>query len=204
MGVTYPSLSSGAVISPSELNQNFADAISASRSLTTANLASNAAIVSRQLADRYAMFHLGGLYLPLVGAVTSATTLIDLTQTPALWTMPDDSSDPGVEIDRFNLKIRAGKSAYLCAIVLRAQAIGGTGTPVVWIGKNGTTLGAGGKAIAAAATNYELGNSSNPFDSVICSLANNDYLTIQIGESGSTPTMRGLHVDMWCKCEIGG
>lgn len=211
-GVTYPTLSSGSVISASELNQNFSDLVGLTRGLTTNNLASNAAITSKQLADRFAPFHLGGYYLHKIGATGSAANLVDLSQTPALWTMnlnPDANADaatdsPGVELDRFIIKLPAGKSAFLCSIVIRAQAVGGTNSPVVWITKNGDVVGNGGLTIAASATAYELGNSSAPYSSVIDSLENDDYLTIGIGRTAATPTMVGLHVDIWCKAELGG
>lgn len=173
MGVSYV-FADAAIIDPDEVNTNFADVMDQLSNITAADISTSAGIVSTQLADRYAI-------------VTETITLTSFYQdhhatvaTEANNWFPN-ANTPGTEVWRKYFTLRPGRSQHLCAISAYAQSIvaDGTNRPAVFVTRNGTVV-SGGISLATADTVYHLRN-SNPIDTPLSSLANDDYLTIGLG-----------------------
>lgn len=189
---------SGDLILAAAMNTNFADALSATRGLTTQNLATSAGILSSQLADRFGMLPFNRSLLPFSSGATLAS--------PALYTTQTTTADPGTEIGRIKVYLPSGRAAYLAAVLFRAAevAVATTAYPKCWVTINGVTKGGGGVAINANATDFALVN-ANPFQNPIGSIANGDYISFGLGRSDTsgTPSIRGLEVTCWFKVELG-
>lgn len=206
MGITYPSLSAGSPVDNLELDTNFSDVVSMLQALAAENMADDAGIRSEQLADRFCIVPQTIHYFPRVGATSSLANFVDLSQTPAEWTMPNVTASPGEEFDRTAaFFLRDGRAAYLAAATARAQAVtpgAGPSAPVFWLSHNGTVLGGGGLTIAAADTDYSMA-AMNPYDSRQRSIQSGDYFTFGFGRSAAAaPTMRNLVVTLFWFLEL--
>lgn len=184
MGVSFPALSSGSPISNSELSTNFADCINATRGLGTNNLATNAGILSSQIADRFIVVPTFLRYFERLGA----TNVYDLSGALRQWTLPNVVGSPGEEFDRFPaLALPVGRAAYLAGASIRAQAItagGGGEVPQMTLSHNGTVLGNGPVNIAAADTDYFM-MAGDPYSDPQRSIADGDYFTVGWGRNGA-------------------
>ncbi len=183
MPVTY-TFSSGGTITAAELNTNFSDVLSEISSISSADIAANAGILSTQLSDRFAIFSES---IPIVGHPYDDGAL-----TSRLYYWPDTTTPE--EIYRKYMTLPTGRACYLCGISVYAQSIitPGAQRPCITFTRNGTTIGGTHAQFDAADTVYHLRN-SNPLDNPLTALANNDYISmgIHLQNSGSTATGAG-------------
>ena len=188
----------GDVITAAQVNANFDDLENELTGITGADMAANAGIVSTQITDRFSIV--------TETIVLTGHYLLQDSATLSINRMPNNSVEPGTPVARKVFTLRSGRAYYLCAISIHCEdLVVGSGTvyPQIWVQHNGVTLGGGAARIVAADTTYHLRN-SNPLDNPLCSLANDSYITIGLGTSGSATdaSVKGLAVTLTYKMEI--
>jgi hypothetical protein len=194
----------GDTVSADELNTNFEDVLNETSGITAADMHANAGLPSTVLADRFATVRETIMLAPIqdfdeAGYSTTAAAFL-----------PPAAPSATYEVGRFYFALRPGKMAYLVDISITAKFIDVStpgAYPAVNAVHNGTTqLGGGFAQIQLANTRYRLAN-SNPFDNPIISLADGDYIGIQIGTdavAAADTSWRGAYVTLTYKIELGG
>ena len=189
--VTYDfSTMTSQAITGANVDQNFDDLTAAIDQITTANIATTAGITSTQLADRYTLSALGPLsVLPPAADGT-------LSATPTAYAMP--ASD--LTVYKTKILVKPGRRAFLVKAEVYTQYRTGTDHPRITIIVGGTTLAGAAQNITSAG--YLSINNTNPVDSPLLPLNNDDVVEIKLGKSGGTPTAAGIQVTLWIKEEL--
>lgn len=180
-------------ITGANVDQNFDDLTAAIDQITTANIATTAGITSTQLADRYTLSALGPIaILPPTAAAGT------LGATPTEFTMP--ASDTTVY--QTKALVKPGRRAFLVKAEVYTQSRSGTDHPRITIIVGGTTLA--GSAQNITSTGYLSINNTNPVDSPLLPLNNDDVIEIKLGQSGGSggPSLAGVSVTLWIKEEL--
>jgi len=179
------------VISASDLNQNFSDLATAVDSITSANISSTAGITSTQLADRFSLTPWHFNLLP----ITAGSNLGSLTTFQC--------HTAAVTLLKATTRVKTGKSAAICLIELYVTAVDQDGSgqwPLFTIKKGTTTLGGTGQEIEAAGFHYIY--YTNPFDTPLIGVQDNETIEFIIDGQSGTPTIHGLSATLWVKEEL--
>ena len=191
--VTYDfSTMTNEAITGANVDQNFDDLTAAIDQITTANIATTAGITSTQLADRYTLSALGPIaILPPAADATLATT-------PTQYTMPASA----ITVYQTKALVKPGRRAFVVKAEVYTQSRTGTDHPRITIIVGGTTLA--GSAQNITSTGYLSINNTNPVDSPLLPLNNDDVIEIKLGRSGATggPALAGVSVTLWIKEEL--
>lgn len=181
---------SSGVISASEMNTNFNDLSSAIDSITTANISASAGIVSGQLADKYSLAPWHFNLLPFSAGADLAS--------PTSFLCPIANT----EILTAKAQLRSGKSAAICVVEIALNYVSAaSGTyPLITVYKGTTVLGGTGKTLDA--TGYHNIFYTNPIDTPLISLQDQDVIKFSLDGQGVQPTLRGLSVTLWLKEEL--
>jgi len=177
-------------ITGENVDQNFDDLTAAIDQITTANIATTAGITSTQLSDRYALYAWGPWTIVPHNA---GTDMGSITQ----FAMPSSATT----IQKHKVLLKSGRRAYLVRAEIYCNAVSGTSHyPQITIEVGGTTLGTGAQNITAAG--YLSIQNTNPVDTPLLPLNNEDVVEIKLGRSGSDATAAGLSVTLWIKEEL--
>ena len=182
------------VISASDLNQNFSDLATAVDSITSANISSTAGITSTQLADRFSLTPWSFELLPFSASVDATGANLG---TPGLFTCANGA----VTLRKATTRVKTGKSAAICLIEVYVVAVGiDTTWPLLTIKKGSTTLGGTGLSVEAAGFHYVY--YTNPFDTPLIGVQDNETIEFIIDGQSNAPTIRGLSATLWVKEEL--
>lgn len=185
-------------IDASKLNTNFSDLTSALSQLRSSNLATDAGLVSTQLANRYYTDEFSFFLLPLTA---------DTAANDAAGAAGTGFSVPAALTDMFKRKItlKSSQECYLSEVELYAAAsVIGTADYVTFAVKKGSTTLGGSAVTLNASDAYFRIRASNPLDNALCAVQDGDEFTFQLGTTGGggAPTARGLFVRMLFKKEL--
>ena len=180
---------SSGVVSSSDVNQNFTDVTTALASITTTNISSTAGITSGQLADRFALTPWHFNLLP----ITSGTTL----NSAGLFTCHTAATT----LLKATTRVKAGKSAAICLLEIYVSQVAiDTTWPLLTIKKGTEVRGGTGLSIKAAGFHYIY--YTNPIDTPLIGIQDNETLEFSIDGQGNNPTIRGLSATLWIKEEL--
>lgn len=201
MPVTY-TFSAGGTVNAADLNTNFTDVLNELSGLTVADLHAASGILSTNLADRFETVRETIELSPRSIRAAGAWAALNLT-------LPGAAPSATYELWRVYFTNRTGKMAYLVDVSIHAiDTTPGAATAyaAVSVTRSGTQLGGGVAQIRAANTRYRLAN-ANPFDNPLTSLADGDYLSVQVGTDpvlSALTVWSGVTITFTYKIELGG
>jgi len=180
----------GGTIAGANVDQNFNDLTAAVDQITTANISTTAGITSTQLADRYALYAWGPWTLLPVSSGA------DFSSGVAQYVLPTTP----VVLHKHKVLLKPGRRAYLVRAEVYCNTKTSVSHPTITITVGGTVLGSAPKNIEAAG--YLTIQNSNPVDTPLLPLNNDDEIEIKVGGSAASATAAGLSVTLWIKEEL--
>lgn len=160
--------------------------------LRTENLASDAGLVSTQLADRFYTWERDVELVP-------RTAGTDVDTSPTRFTIP---ATTGVRIKRRRIRVRAGKQIFLAAVSIYADDIEGGESIYVQVYRNGTAI-AGMLFELSADDTFVEAAASSPFTDVAQSFSDGDVIEYRIySATGAASASTIVATEHW-KGELG-